>query len=257
MRVAFAIAALAGSTIAAPAYGPPKEVKNVHLIVETVVETIYVTEGYEPAKPTPAPIYQASPAALTTTVVYEAPAASSVAPVYEVPAAPSSVYEAPAYTPAPAPVYTPAPAPVYTPEPAPEPKPSAAPAPPAAAGYMGTVSEYRAKLGLKPLTMDEGLQSNAGKTVEASNGQMVHMLLPGTNGQVLAPQQPTDEGFTKAFVGGWLCEKPNMPGMEGVCKTMSQGWTYSSTGHADILTSDKYSKIGCANHEGIWCCDLA
>jgi uncharacterized protein YkwD len=260
MRAAFAIAALAGSTFAVPSYGygQPKEVKNVHLIVETVIETVYVTEGYEPIKPTPSPAYVA-PAEATTTVVYEAPSVPSSAPVYEAPAAPSSKYEAPAYTPAPAPVYTPAPAPVYTPAPAPEaPQSSAAPAPPAAAGYMGTVSEYRAKLGLKPLTQDSKLESNAMDVVVSSAGRMIHKLNSGTFGQVLAPEQPDDAGFKRAFVGGWLCEKPFLRGLDGVCVEMSKGWSYEGqTGHAEILTSPDYSKIGCANHDGIWCCDLA
>jgi hypothetical protein len=87
---------------------------------------------------------------------------------------------------------------------------------------------------------------------------MVHKLNPGTFGQVLAPAPATDDGFTKAFVGGWLCEMPNLPGLDGVCAKMSEGWSYEGqTGHAEILTSSNYSKIGCANHAGIWCCDLA
>jgi uncharacterized protein YkwD len=246
MRAAFAIAALAGSAIAAPGYGyahPEKEVKNIHVVVETVVQTVYVTEGYEPAAPTPTPeaVYEA-PAA-PTTVVYEAPVVPSSI-VYEVPAAPSSKYEAPA-------PYVPAPTP--TPE---APKPTPAPEAPSNSGYMAVVDEWRSKLGLKALTYDAKLESNAMDDVVSSNGQMVHKLNPGTFAQVLAPAKP--EEFKKAFVGGWLCEMPQLPGLAGVCDTMSEGWSYmGQTGHAEILTSPNYSKIGCANHAGIWCCDLA
>lgn len=243
MRAAFAIAALVGSTIAAPGYGygkPQKEVKNVHVVVETVVQTVYVTEGEAVPTPTPSPVYEA-PAA-PTTPVYEAPAAPTTI-VYEQPAAPSSKYEAPAK-------------PTPTPE-APKPS-SAAPAAPSETGYMAIVEEYRQKLGLKSLTCDSKLEANAKDTVVSSNGQMVHKLNPGTFGQVLAPQQDNIDGFKKAFVGGWLCEMPNLPGLGNECATASNGWSYNGqTGHAEILTSPNYSKIGCANAAGIWCCDLA
>jgi hypothetical protein len=87
---------------------------------------------------------------------------------------------------------------------------------------------------------------------------MKHKLNPGTYGQVLAPGKPDMESFLSVFVGGWLCEIPTLPGLDGVCSTMSKGWSYEGqTGHAEILTSDNYSKIGCKNYEGIWCCDLA
>lgn len=94
------------------------------------------------------------------------------------------------------------------------------------------------------------------KTVQASNGQMVHQLNPGSFAQVLAPGKPNE--FEKCFVGGWLCEKPSLPGLgAAVCDAASQGWSYDGTGHADILTSPNYKKIGCANYQGIWGCDLA
>jgi hypothetical protein len=252
MRAAFAIAALVGASIAAPSYGTgygqQEEVKNVVVVVETVTETCYVTEGYEVPSATPTPEAVTStpaPAAPTTTVVYEAPKPSYV---YEEPAKSSAVYEAPAYTPAPAPIVTPTP----TPTPAP------APAPPADAGYMGIVSEWRAKLGMSDLAHDSKLESNAMDTVVRGNGKMVHHLADGTYGQVLAPGQAGTKAFEKVFVGGWLCEMPNLAGLDGVCSTMSDGWAYEGqTGHAEILTSKQYSKIGCALHEGIWCCDLA
>ncbi|KAH7089588.1 hypothetical protein FB567DRAFT_305774 [Paraphoma chrysanthemicola] len=241
MRTSFTLAALAGSAIALPGYGwggKPKEVKNVHVVVETVVHTVYVTEGYEVPKPTPSP-----------EPVYEAPAVTTV--VYE---EPTSKYEAPVVVVTP----TPTPEPVYE-SPAPAPVSSAAPAPaPVANGYMGVVAEWREKLGLKALTQDSKLESNAMDTVVAGNGQMVHKLNPGTFGQTLAPGEDNVESFEKVFVGGWLCELPNLPGLNGVCATMSQGWSYEGqTGHAEILTSPNYSKIGCACAKGIWSCDFA
>ncbi|OAL55548.1 hypothetical protein IQ07DRAFT_607868 [Pyrenochaeta sp. DS3sAY3a] len=237
MRATFAIAALAGSALAAPHYGRPKEetvevVKNVHVIVETVVHTVYVTEGYEPVKPTPTPepVYQA-PA--ITTVYEEAPAE----PTYEAKPVPETT-----------PVYE-APAPAPTPE-------APAPAPAPASGYQGIVDEWRSKLGLKPLANDAKLEANALDCVQSSNGAMVHKLNPGSYGQVLAPGGADD--FTHVFVGGWLCEIPTLPGLDGVCAEQSKGWSYQGqTGHAEILTSPNYSKIGCALADGIWACDLA
>ncbi|CAO2648534.1 Nn.00g078010.m01.CDS01 [Neocucurbitaria sp. VM-36] len=241
MRATFAIAALAGSALAAPYYGrPQKEVKNVHVVVETVVKTVYVTEGYKVPKPTPTPesVYE-TPA--VTTVVYESPAPAPTSETSEAPAQPT--YEAPAPEPT-----SEAPAPTTT---------TQAPAPaPTASGYQGIVDTWRAKMGMKALINDAKLESNAMDVVVSSNGQMVHKLNPGTFAQVLAPG--TADNFEHVFVGGWLCEIPTLPGLDGVCATQSEGWSYQGqTGHAEILTSDSYSKIGCALHAGIWCCDLA
>jgi hypothetical protein len=72
---------------------------------------------------------------------------------------------------------------------------------------------------------------------------MTHKLNPGTYSQVLAPGKHTMESFLSVFVGGWLCEMPTLPGLDGVCSTMSEG-----------LTSDNYSKTWFV---GIWCYDLA
>jgi hypothetical protein len=119
---------------------------------------------------------------------------------------------------------------------------------------MAIVDEYRTKLGLPALAQSSDREATALKTAQDGNGQMVHQLLPGTYGQVLAPGGPDD--FKHVFVGGWLCEIPTLPGLDGECDTQSKGWTYSSTGHADILTSDSYKNIGCANAGGIWACDL-
>ncbi|KAF2443291.1 hypothetical protein P171DRAFT_331056, partial [Karstenula rhodostoma CBS 690.94] len=110
-------------------------------------------------------------------------------------------------------------------------------------------------LGLPAYKLDETLQKNALKTCDDGNGEMEHELNPGTFGQTLAPGQPDE--FERVFVGGWLCEKSSLAGLEGVCDTMSPGWNYrGQTGHADIITGD-YTKIGCANANGIWGCDYA
>ncbi len=254
MRATTAILALAGTALAVPHYNKPqqyKEVQNVHVVYETVVHTVYYTEGEQkPAKPTkPAtPVYEA-PA--VTTVVYEE---STPAP------APSSKVE---YSEAPAP------APTSTKEPATSTASAPASTSTGTAGYQAKVDKWRAQMGLKPLVTDSKLESNAKDTVDSASGAMVHKLNPGSYGQVLAPGKSTDDGFERVFVGGWLCEIPSLPGLEGVCETASVGWAYNGqTGHAKLLTSDKYTKIGCAHYltgipgtetefDGMWCCDLA
>lgn len=155
------------------------------------------------------------------------------------------------------PVETPAPQPAAPAAPAPEKEaPSAPVASSGGDGYMGTVSEWRSKMGMSALSEDSKLVANALKTAQDGNGQMVHQLNPGSMAQVLAPGSAGD--FVKVFVGGWLCERPNLPGLDGICASMSKGWAYDGqTGHADILSSKSYSKIGCANAGGIWSCDLA
>lgn len=167
----------------------------------------------------------------------------------------------PTPTPAPSasasPVYSQAPA---SPSPAKSASSSAAPsASPVSSNdgsYMSVVSEWRSKMGMSALIEDNTLQGNALKTAQDGNGQMVHELNPGSFAQVLAPGDTSD--FEKCFVGGWLCEVPSLPGLDGICSTMSQGWAYNGeTGHADILSSGSYTKIGCANAKGIWACDLA
>ena len=196
--VALSVAALAGSALAHPSYGQyqHKEVKNVHVVVETVVHTV---------KPTSTSIYVAPPAPTS-----EAPTTTAAAP-------------------------------------------SASVAPPSGGDtYIGIISEWRARLGLKELASSAELEINALNCVTASAGVMTHKLNPGTYGQVLAPGKHTMESFLSVFVGGWLCEIPTLPGLDGVCSTMSEGWAYEGqTSHAEILTSDNYSKIGCAWFDSI------
>ena len=43
--IAFGVAALAGSVFAAPQYGNVKIVDNVHVVVATVLQTVYYTPG--------------------------------------------------------------------------------------------------------------------------------------------------------------------------------------------------------------------
>jgi uncharacterized protein YkwD len=217
--------ALAASALAAPS--PRRGHKKI--VWHTVIETAYVTVpyGYETPKTSSSSSTKAVP---TTTVVYTpppAPTSTSTSEVYVPP--PSSSSPPPAAT-------------------------SSAP-PATGTGYMAVVDEWRAKLGLSKLAQDSTLEKNALKTAVDGNGQMVHQLNPGSFGQVLAPGQ--EDEFYHCFVGGWLCEKPDMAGMNGVCATASEGWYYTSTGHADILTSPNYSKIGCGWAGGIWACDVA
>ncbi|KAF2752154.1 hypothetical protein M011DRAFT_393868 [Sporormia fimetaria CBS 119925] len=110
-------------------------------------------------------------------------------------------------------------------------------------------------MGKTKLTRSTKLEGNCLNTVQSGGTKMVHKLNPGTYGQVLAPGDAGD--FEHVFVGGWLCELPNDSGMNGICETASKGWNYmGQTGHAEILRSNEYSTIGCANNGHIWCCDV-
>jgi uncharacterized protein YkwD len=123
---------------------------------------------------------------------------------------------------------------------------------------MDIVSYWRSAYGLGALSEDGTLQGNAQKTADDSVGGLHHELNPGSMAQVLAPGDAGD--FEHVYVGGWLCEVPSAPALNGVCATESQGWAYEGqTGHAEILTSTAYSKIGCAfsSGTGVWACDLA
>ena len=216
--IALSLLALAGAAFAAPA--PHRRQGNV--VYKTVVHTRVVTHvGGKPSEPTPQP----EPAPVEAPVVV---------------------------TPTPEPQPETTPTPVVEEQEAPKPTETKAST---STGYMGIVDEWRGKLGLSQLTQDGKLEANALKTAQDGNGQMVHQLNDGSKAQVLAPGQPDE--FYKVFVGGWLCERPDMNGMDGVCSSASSGWYYTSTGHADILTSPDYSKIGCAQAGGIWSCDLA
>ncbi|CAI6289943.1 unnamed protein product [Periconia digitata] len=125
-----------------------------------------------------------------------------------------------------------------------------------ATDYLPIINKWRNRLGKSSLTLSTQLQSNAQKTVNDGNGQMIHQLNPGTRAQVLAQSSP--EQFENAFVGGWLCEVPNVPGLGSeVCSVWGKGWNYAGqTGHAEICSSEKYSHVGCAVYMNIWACDF-
>ena len=122
--------------------------------------------------------------------------------------------------------------------------------------WFTIASKWRAALGKPAWTLDSKLVANAQDTADSSGGQLVHKLNPGSFAQVLAPGDASD--FESVFVGGWLCELPDLAGLNGVCATASGGWNHAGqTGHAETLSSTQYTKIGCALGDGIWSCDLA
>lgn len=124
-------------------------------------------------------------------------------------------------------------------------------------GYMSVVASWRSKMGLPAFSQDSKLEANAQDTSASSGGKLTHKLNSGSMGQVMAPGSASN--FESVFVGGWLCELPSLPGLgSSTCSTMSKGWNHAGqTGHAELLSSTKYKKIGCALATGIWTCDLA
>ncbi|KAH7139046.1 hypothetical protein B0J11DRAFT_574982 [Dendryphion nanum] len=238
MFKSIAVLALAGSAIARPALEARKLKTVVHTVVVTKTEIVTYTGVPKPSSQ--APVYTPTPEA-------PKPAPSSKKEEYVVVTpTPKPSSKAPEYTPAPKPSSTQ----VYAP-----------PAPPANNGYAAIVDEYRKKLGLGSLTVDSKLEANARDTAIAGNGDMVHKLNPGTFAQVLAPGSL--DNFKSPFLGAWLCERPDLPGIAAECPAAMQGWIHTSTGHVDIITSKSYTKYGCADSKAqvggksILCCDFA
>jgi hypothetical protein len=138
--------------------------------------------------------------------------------------------------------------------------PSSTPSTPVSGGgtddYMAIVNKYRAIMGKPAFTESSKLEANAQDCSNSSGGQLVHKLNPGSMGQVMAPGTFSD--FESIFLGGWLCEIPSLVGGASVCDSASQGWNHAGqTGHAEILSSDSYTQIGCATGDGMMTCDVA
>ncbi|CAE7195640.1 CAP N multi-domain protein [Pyrenophora teres f. teres] len=247
--VAFAVAALAGSAFAAPQlYG------NVNVVEDPDHDQLHFGPSSDPRANSRGCLRSSSRNhRLPSPPPPPAPTSSTPTPT-----------PTPDFTPAPAPPppAPPAPAPPAPPAPAPAPPAptatEAAKAPPSSGGYIDIVIEWRAKMGLPALEIDLRLQANALTTIQHSGGAMKHELNPGTMAQVMAPGECTLEGFGGCYLGGWLCEKPQLKGLDGVCHKASKGWEYNGqTDHAEILVSTNYGKIGCSCDFNMWACDLA
>jgi hypothetical protein len=226
-------------------------------------------------------------------------------PTTEAPPPPPSSTRVPPRPSNPAPAPEPEPAPASEPEPEPTPasqsvgesqpvedeaEPVSTSAPATQSGSDGsplsggvslltTANKWRSIYDLPSFTWDEQLERNALKTgVDGGGVNQVHQLGPGTNGQVITPgvSTPSDElqGYTPFELSyvAWLCEVPSdklkTGGVDGCALVRQQLFmTYSSTGHFDILTDPKYTKIGCAfapnpnapsdsPWTGLWVCDV-
>ena len=122
--------------------------------------------------------------------------------------------------------------------------------------WLSISDTWRAKTGHPVFQLDAGLVANAQDTADSSGGTLQHKLNPGTSAQVMAPGDA--DNFESVYVGGWLCELPNTAGLADICTTAAVGWDHQGqTGHAEVLLSERYTKIGCALGMGIWVCDLA
>lgn len=123
--------------------------------------------------------------------------------------------------------------------------------------WQAIAAKWRDQLGKTAWKVNDTLVANALKTAQDGNGKMKHELNPGSLAQVLAPgEEYSDYSFEAAFVGGWLCEIPTLPGLGDACEKWGPGWKHNGTGHADVLSGEAYNSIGCAWAGGIWACDL-
>lgn len=114
------------------------------------------------------------------------------------------------------------------------PAPSSAPvATPGGGGdWFDIANKWRVAGGKPAFTESAKLVANAQDTADNSVGGLIHKLNPGTFAQVLAPGDASN--FESVYLGGWLCELPNSPGLNGVCATASGGWNHEGqTGHAE------------------------
>lgn len=236
-------------------------------IEDVFVKTVYAN-GASP-EPSPAPVAH-----------YHAPEkAAVVAPVVTI-------------TPAPAPQPTPVqakanyvvPSPQETNTPVPQPSSTSAPTPapsssndgaPTSGGksMLASANHFRALQGYPPFEWSSTLEGNAAKTNRDDGGnQMTHELNSGSFGQCIAQGSDTTASgsyspFDLIYLG-WLCEIPSADLGDG-CAIMKAATNMqvntADPGHANILRTAGYTKIGCnyiaatepQGYAGLWTCDFA
>ncbi|KID94569.1 hypothetical protein MAJ_09461, partial [Metarhizium majus ARSEF 297] len=122
--------------------------------------------------------------------------------------------------------------------------------------YMQLVNKWMDGCNLRHFKHDSLLENNAFKTSEKANGRLQHHMFEGTMGQVMAMGDMSK--FESCFVGGWLCEVPSLLTDPKSCDQYGAGWNHGGqTGHAEILSDKKYTKIGCKDYNNILTCDVA
>ncbi|PFH57416.1 hypothetical protein XA68_15112 [Ophiocordyceps unilateralis] len=128
--------------------------------------------------------------------------------------------------------------------------------------YLSIVNHWRSVIGIKQnMTVSTSLEANAlAACRQSSSSNLQHTQDPG-EGQVLAPGP--EKSFEYVFVGGWLCEMPSLPGISQACDVVRRGvpgetpWLLTTeTGHARLLSDPSFTKIGCANANNVWGCNL-
>jgi len=270
--------------------GGPPEVKTYVGNGRVVIDDIFVKTVYGSGVPAPSPAAIAAPvnekvavaAPVTTT-----PAAAPVQvhqewakPQQKQEEQPQQNYSPPGHQ-ALAPVSTTpvaAPAPVQT---------QAAPASsPASSGgsndgspmsggksLLQTANYFRKLQGYKDLVYDDTLQGNSAKTgVDNGGNKMTHELNAGSFAQCIAEgDDKTGSGDLSPFdmiYLGWLCEIPDSS-LGDMCTTMKNTVHMkvdtTDPGHANILRTASYTKMGCSyqpateqqQYAGQWTCDFA
>ncbi|EXU95965.1 hypothetical protein X797_010970 [Metarhizium robertsii] len=101
--------------------------------------------------------------------------------------------------------------------------------------YMSFINKWRTIIGKPTLEHDALLEGNACETSRRSPSELEHIIWNRSTGYF------------------WS----DLPTMEEACKRFPPGWSGGPTGHADVMSSAKYTKTGCGQKNSIWTCDLA
>ena len=138
---------------------------------------------------------------------------------------------------------------------------------------LESANHFRNLQGLPSFTWDSTLEANAAKTNKDDGGNsMTHELNAGSFAQCIAEGSDTTASgsyspFDLIYLG-WLCEIPSSDLGDG-CSVMEAATHMmvdtNDPGHANILRTESYTKIGCAYqaatekqiYAGLWTCDLA
>ncbi len=164
---------------------------------------------------------------------------------------------------------------------------------------LSNINEWRTAYGVAKLSWNNTLASNAQKTgrdngglnekhelnhgtssrkcpksaeTNPAAGSMAQVISPGIQDQDICGRNMDRMTPFGLIHMGWLCEVATDPQLKGGCSAVLEAAhlyvTPGETGHHDILTNTKYSKIGCAfsrhpaalkcvTFTGLWVCDLA